>query len=323
MAAACVLAGCGGDQSTLSPKSPQSRDVADLWWWMLAAAVIVFAGAVGLLVLGWARRRSKGLPIVGEDDGFNRRVVVVFGIAIPVISLVALFIVADLVVVKSTQAPAASSTPMTIRVIGHQWFWEARYPGSNAVTANEIHIPARTRVNVIATTDDVIHSLWVPELNRKVDMIPGRRNRLLMYAEKPGVYRGQCAEFCGLQHAHMSLEVFADPPAKFRRWLRNMAAPRRAPATAEARRGEQVFLSAGCASCHTIRGTAARGTVGPDLTHLASRTTLAGLTIPNNRVYLNNWVGNPQHVKPGNKMPALPLRGRDMRALITYLRSLR
>jgi cytochrome c oxidase subunit 2 len=321
-ALALLAAGCG-DQSTLSPHSKASRDIATLWWWMLGAAGVVFFGALFLLLLGWTRRRKRGLPVFGEDEGLTTGLVVTFGIAVPVVTLIALFVVANFSVVSATQAPKTASTAMTIQVIGHQWFWEVRYPGTTAVTANEIHIPARTRVNVVATTTDVIHSLWVPELNRKIDMIPGHRNRVLLYADRPGVYRGQCAEFCGPQHAHMSMKVFAQPPDRFRAWLRNMAAPRRAPSSPELTRGEQVFVASACASCHTIRGTSAHGDVGPDLTHLATRTTLAALTIPNRRGYLGGWILDPQHIKPGAKMPAIALGGADFQAVLDYLQSLR
>jgi cytochrome c oxidase subunit 2 len=233
------------------------------------------------------------------------------------------FAVANLVVVKDTDAPKAATTAMTIDVTGHQWFWEVRYPGTAAVTANEVHIPTRTRVNLVGRTADVIHSIWIPRLNRKIDTIPGRSNRLLLYADKPGRYRGQCGEFCGLQHAHMALYVFAEPPAQFRAWLRNMARPRREPSTPEQRAGERVFLSSQCASCHTIRGTAARGGIGPDLTHLETRTTLAALALTNSRPDLDAWIRNPQHFKPGNKMPALDLTATERRQLLDYLVSLR
>jgi cytochrome c oxidase subunit II len=317
-----ALAGCGR-QSTLDPHSEPAHNIATLWWWMLLAAGIVFAGAIVLIVLSWVRRKREGLPILGKDEGVTTGAVVFFGIVVPVLTLAALFAVANFEVAKGTSAPSTGSTKMTVEVIGRQWFWEVRYPGTTAVTANEIHIPARTRVNLVAKTADVIHSFWIPELNRKIDMIPGRTNRILLYADKPGVYRGQCGEFCGLQHAHMGMFVVADPPARFRAWLANMARPRVAPATAQQRRGETVFLTNQCASCHSIRGTAARGTIGPDLTHLATRTTLAAATIPNTEGYLGGWILDPQHVKPGNKMPALNLSPADFHALLDYLVALR
>ena len=310
-------------QSALNPHSRPAHDIATLWWGMLIVASVVFLGAVGLLVASWFLRDREGVPIIGNREGFNLGMVVLFGIGIPMAILISLFVVGNFVVLPQTDAPAASSTRLTIQVTGKQWFWEVRYPGSQAVTANEIHIPVGTRVNVVATTADVIHSFWVPELNRKIDMVPGRRNRVLLFADRPGRYRGQCAEYCGVQHAHMSLYVFADPPARFRAWLAAQAKPRPAPATPQERQGEQVFLANQCASCHTLRGTPARGNVGPDLTHVAGRTTLAALTIPNTRTNLAAWIGDPQHVKPGNVMPTLPLRPQDRQALVAYLESLK
>jgi cytochrome c oxidase subunit 2 len=212
---------------------------------------------------------------------------------------------------------------MTIEVVGHQWFWEVRYPGTTAVTANEIHIPVGARVNVVARTADVIHSFWVPQLNRKIDMIPGHTNRIALQAERPGRYRGQCAEFCGAQHAHMGMYVVAEPPQRFKAWLAAQAAPRRAPATPEEQRGERVFLANACAGCHTLRGTSAAGDIGPDLTHVASRSTLAALALPNTPAALTEWVRDPQHAKPGNRMPALHLPDRDLRDVVAYLESLR
>jgi cytochrome c oxidase subunit 2 len=209
---------------------------------------------------------------------------------------------------------------MTIDVIARQWFWEVRYPGG-AVTANEIHIPARTPVKVVLTTADVIHSFWVPELNKKVDTVPGHPNPLLLYADKPGSYRGQCAEFCGLQHAKMAMRVDADPPDRFRAWLANESKP--VAASAQQQAGFQAFSNNQCASCHTLRGTSARGRIGPDLTHLMSRKTLGALTIPNTRKDLGAWVRDPQHFKPGNKMPALQISGRDFTELMAFLRSLK
>ena len=320
--AAALLSGCG-KQSPLNPHSPQASDIATLWWGMLIAAAIVFFGAVGLLLLAWLRRDKAGLPVFGESERAANGLVIGFGMVVPIVVLVVLFAISDVYVIGKTEAPAPGSTDLTIDVTGHQWFWEVRYPGTHAVTANEIHIPVDTRVAVVARTKDVIHSFWVPELNRKVDMIPGRANRVLLYADRPGVYRGQCSEFCGLQHAHMAMKVFADPPGRFRAWLANMSEPTPAPTTAGQRRGEQVFMDHACASCHTLRGTDARGDVGPDLTHLATRSSLAADTIPNSPAYLAEWVADPQHVKPGNRMPGLRFSDADFQALLDYLQSRR
>jgi cytochrome c oxidase subunit 2 len=322
VAGAALMAGGCGQQSALDPQSKPSREIATLWWWMLGAAGVVLGGALFLLLLAWVRRRTPGLPVLGRHEKLTTALVVVFGIVIPLATNVTIFVVANFVVAKAT-TPPAHPTGMTIQVVGHQFFWEVRYPGGRAVTANEIHIPVGTTVNVVATTDDVIHSFWVPQLNRKIDMIPGHPNRLALRADRPGRFRGQCAEYCGEQHAHMAMYVYADPPARFRTWLAGIAAPRRAPQTAPETRGERVFLANACADCHSIRGTSARGTVGPDLTHVGARATLAALMLPNRPGTLSHWLRNPQEVKPGNRMPDLTLPDRDWRDLVAYLEQLR
>src|SRR5947209_6911267 len=220
---AAGLAGCGGSQSILAPRSRQTHVISVLWWWMLAASVVVFAGAVGLLGLAYVRRRSRGLPFFGERERVVSAMVIAFGIVIPLVVLVTLFGASDIYAIRYTKAPAAGSTGLTVQVIGRQWWWEIRYPAAGAVTANELHIPVRTRVQVVASTADVIHSLWVPRLARKIDMVPGFSNRILFDTSVPGTYAGQCSEFCGLQHTHMRLTVVAEPRASFDAWLKNMA----------------------------------------------------------------------------------------------------
>ena len=311
-----LLAGCGGNQDTVHPAGPQQQAIATLWWVMLGGAAIGFAFILVLLTLGWVRRNRENLPFgIGERGG--TRMVVGFGVAMPIVLLSALFIWSDVFVIQKTQPAAASSTSLTVRVIAHQWFWELRYPGG-AVTANELHIPVNTKVNVVGTTGDVIHSFWVPELNRKIDLIPGRTNRVTLQAERTGVFRGQCAEFCGLQHANMAELVFVQPRPAFRKWLANEARPARSSGG----RGSELF-QADCSGCHQIRGTAAKGQVGPDLTHVASRTTLAGVAIRNTPTLLGEWLADPQRIKPGNKMPRLDLSPSDVKALVAYLEELK
>jgi cytochrome c oxidase subunit II len=319
-ALAAVLAGCGTQQNALAPESHQSRDIAGLFWWMLGGAAIGLGLVVALLLVAWRRRNRRGALGDPSGDVVGWRVVVGLGIVVPIVLLVTLFVISDIFVIQTTQAPAANTTELTVRVIGHQWWWEVEYPGTGVATANEIHIPARTRVRLEVHTADVIHSFWVPRLNRKIDTIPGQTNEIVLYADQPGRYRGQCAEFCGLQHAHMGMYVFADPPAMFRRWLAAQAKPARAPADSA---GAKVFIDGECATCHTIRGTSARGYVGPDLTHLASRTSLAALTIPNTPAELRRWLEDPQRVKPGNQMPGVVLTRVQLDALVAYLRELR
>jgi cytochrome c oxidase subunit 2 len=273
-----------------------------------------------MLGVGWLRRATKGLPFVGERESVPQAMVLVFGIAIPVVALVTLFGFADVYLVGETSPPNPRSTAMTIEVIGHQFWWEVRYPATGAVTANEIHVPVNTRVNVVATTGDVIHSFWVPAVNRKIDMVPGYRNRVLLDASQTGVFRGQCAQFCGFQHAHMALKLFVQTPSAFRAWLHQISAPA-SPSTHNA--GEHIFMTSQCESCHRIAGTQAQGTIGPDLTHMASRTTLASDTIPNTPGELAAWIRNPQAIKPGSRMPDLGLPNAKIAALVSYLESLR
>jgi cytochrome c oxidase subunit II len=320
--AIAMLAGCGGNQDTLKAHSGAEHSIAQLWWVMLGGACVGFAVVMALLFLGWWRRKQPQLP-AGHGERTATALIVCLGVVVPIVALTSLFVWADVFVLRSTAAPSRGSTAMTIDVVGHDWWWEVRYAGTTAVTANEIHIPTGTRVEVVGSTADVIHSFWVPELNRKIDLIPGRKNRLLLEADDPGTYRGQCSEFCGLQHAHMSVVVIAQEPAAFRRWLANMARPagERSGGVA-AREGRTVFLDKACADCHTIRGTAAHGDVGPDLTHLATRETLAAATIPNRPGYLRGWIDDPQAVKPGAIMPAVPLTTRELDQLTAYLETL-
>jgi cytochrome c oxidase subunit II len=326
-AAALLFAGCGRTQNSLAPESHQSRDIASLFWWMMGGAWIGLAVVVGLLLWSWRRRNRRGFgadttgPKPGEKVGWG--VVLGAGIVGPIVVLATLFVIADIFVIRTTQAPAKSATRLTVRVIGHDWWWEVRYPGTQAVTANEMHIPVRTPVRVEVQTADVIHSFWVPQLNRKIDAIPDRTNVEELYADAVGTYRGQCAEFCGLQHAHMGVYVVAEPADAFRRWLAAQEEPAARPSGSLAASGEHVFMQGSCSSCHALRGTSASGFVGPDLTHVASRTTLGALTIPNDREALAAWILDSQHVKPGNQMPAVPLTGSQLNTILAYLDGLR
>ena len=318
---ACIVpllaSGCG-KQDVLDPHSHPERRISTLWWVMLAGAWIGFGVVVVLLFLGWARRNRDSLPFGGGERAATI-LVVVFGVGVPILVLSTLFVWSDIFVIRSTDAPRRGTTQLTVRVVGHQWWWEIEYPGKAAVTANELHIPVATPVRVEGTTADVIHSLWVPELNRKVDLIPGRESVLLLEADRAGTYPGQCAEFCGLQHAHMEIRVIAQPRQQFRAWLANEAAPARSSGS----RGASIFMDKACSGCHQIRGTDARGQVGPDLTHFGSRTTIGAGVLANDRETLRAWIRDPQHSKPGNHMPALPLSDADVQALASYLEGLK
>jgi cytochrome c oxidase subunit II len=311
---------CRGDQSTLDPASQASRDVADLWWAMLAISAVVVAVVTMLVVVAALRPRTEGRrrPWLGREGA---RLIVVGGVAIPLVILVVLFVL-TLATLPSVSAPEEGRADLVVEVTGRQFWWDVRYPDHGVVTANEIHIPTDTPVELRLRTEDVIHSFWVPRLNRKVDMIPGRENRMLLRADRPGLYRGQCAEFCGLAHAQMAFLVVAEPPGEFESWLAGEASDAVMPSSEAAAMGLDVFLNASCVSCHGIRGTPAAATVGPDLTHLASRRWLAAGTVPNTRGNLGGWIVDPQHLKPGNRMPPSSLSGPELQALLDYLGSL-
>ena len=316
IAVAFAVAGCGSKQNALDAHSHAARGIESLWWNMLIGCTLAFAVVAIILLASWLRRNRSGVPRVRDGDKAAFAVVIALGIVVPILTITALFFFANVFLIRDTTIPSANAAPskkpqLVIRVIAHQYWWEARYPGTNAVTANEIHIPVRTPVLLRLHTADVIHSFWVPQLNKKQDTLPEQTTELLLYADEPGRYRGQCAEFCGLQHAHMGMFVFAQPRSQFRAWLAQEARPAKTGASA-------LFVSK-CGSCHTIRGTAARSDVGPDLTHVGSRTSLAAATIPNTPARLREWIRDPQTVKPGNEMPAVPLTNAQLAQLVDYL----
>jgi cytochrome c oxidase subunit 2 len=279
-------------------------------------------GQVGAGIDGHGEVRAG--PYGGDRRGV--RWIVAGGVAFPILTLVPLFI---LTLRTLAAVEARDQEPsLTIEVIGRQFWWEVHYldAAGNRLfeTANEIHIPVGRTVLVRLLAADVIHSFWVPRLAGKLDMIPGKTNQLRIRADQPGTYRGQCAEFCGLQHAKMAFLVIAEPEAEFRDWARNQALPAAEPADSLAARGREVFLRTACQGCHAIRGTPAEGPrIGPDLTHLATRRTLAAAALPNTPGHLGGWIADPQASKPGNRMPAVPLGSEDFRALLQYLQALR
>jgi cytochrome c oxidase subunit 2 len=325
LAGSSVVAGCGSEQSTLKPASKASRDIAGLWWVMLVGSAVVFAVVLALVTVVVVRRRG----VVTPADAPGRRntgahvFVAVAGVAIPLVVLVTLFALTLGTLSTTSSAAGAAASRMTIEVTGRQWFWDVEYPEQQVRTANEIHVPVGETVTIVALSGDVVHSFWVPALNRKIDMIPGQRNILRLRADRAGVFRGQCAEFCGLQHAHMAFTVVAEEPDAFRAWLAREAQPAPPPATGPEERGQQVLLGSACVYCHRIAGTNATGTVGPDLTHVASRRAIGAGVVPNTPGYLAGWILDPQHLKPGNKMPATALDGQQLQDLLAYLRTLR
>jgi cytochrome c oxidase subunit II len=328
------LAGCAAErrtQSALSPQGERADAVEPLWLTMLWAGTAVWALVTAALIWAVVRRRH-GKP--DQEEGRRvTRTVVLLGAVIPGV-VVAALTVQSVLVLRDTASDDVADDALVVEVIGHQYWWEVRYPDAGVVTANEVHIPTGERVQFVLTSADVIHSFWVPELGGKMDLVPGSTNTTWLETDRPGEYWGQCAEFCGLQHAKMRLVVVAHEPAEFDGWLSHEqepaeeAAPEPLDETAVdgedllIARGREVFMSSSCVYCHTIAGTAARGDVGPDLTHLAGRDTIAAGTLPNERGYLAAWIVDPQALKPGNLMPGTDLEGEELQALLTYLESL-
>ncbi len=304
----------GRIQSMLDPGSTAAQVIHDLGLWLYAGTGVILALVVGLTLYGAfsaPRRASEKLWIVGG------------GIVFPVVVLAVLLVYAIHTGHALSGPPARAAD---IEVVGKRWWWEVRYSlgAGKAVLANELRVPVGKPVEIALSTTDVIHSFWVPALAGKVDMIPGRINRIVIEAREPGVYRGQCAEFCGAQHALMAFYVVAVPQDEYREWLGRQASPAAEPGDPFVRQGRDVFLREGCAACHTIRGTGAAGARGPDLTHVGSRLSIAAGTLANGTGALAAWIADPQHVKPGNLMPATrTLPGEDLRALAAYLDALK
>jgi cytochrome c oxidase subunit II len=282
---------------------------------MFVGSVIVLGVVTTLVLVAALRRRGDEAP-PQTDPPLARRLVLWGGAIVPLAVLVGLFALI-LHTIPSTSAAQATKGRLTIKVVGRQWFWDVFYPQQHFASANELHIPVGVPVRLEARTADVIHSFWVPALNRKIDMIPGKKNHILLQANRAGTYRGQCAEFCGLEHGEMAFIVVAEPRARFRRWVA------RQQKQSAGGSGASVFMQVGCGSCHRIRGTKARGDVGPDLTHVGSRAYLAAGATVNDEESLREWIRDPQHVKPGVKMPGLSLTNDQVRRLAAYLRSLR
>jgi len=327
-ALALALSACEGPQSALSTGGPVAAAQAFL-------GHVMYAGAAAVLVLVMGLTAYAMLAPPGARAWLGRRQIIVWGgVTFPILTL-SVLLVYGLWLTREAQwseagriAPAsASDGTLRIEVVGEQFWWRVRYLGEAGElvfeTANEIRIPTGRPVALSLSSADVLHSFWVPSLGGKLDMIPGRITTLTFSADREGVYRGQCAEYCGAQHARMAFHTVAVAPERFSAWMAGQSSPAPEPRDAFLSRGLEVFLSSGCGTCHTIRGTAAAGTSGPDLTGLGGRTSLAAGTFPNNAGTIAGWIASSQHLKPGNLMPSFDaLTGPDLRAVAAYLESL-
>ncbi len=325
LAGAWLLVACNSSRtaSALHTAGPASGQIALLWWILLGTATVVFVIVIVYLGLGLTR------SFYANRDEADRlrigaRIVLIGGIIIPAAILLGVMVL-GLTTLRALARPNIANES-TIHVIGHQWWWEVRYPNApsgEVVTANEIRIPTGQPMRVLLDSDDVIHSFWVPELHGKLDLVPGQTNETWIEADASGVYRGICAEFCGRQHAKMQFVVVAQPEEAYHAWLDAQAQPAQQSTDELAQRGFGIFMLKGCGNCHTIAGTAADGNIAPDLTHIASRLTLAAASMPNTRGHLAGWITDPQHNKPGAYMPPTNLSGDELEALLAYLASLK
>jgi cytochrome c oxidase subunit 2 len=318
-----------GKHSALQAAASQGRAIEWLYWiifWICLAVFVLMMGALSCAsTRAYAGEQREPLPLV-EDAAGDRRASWVIGSVVGIASLT-LFVVLILSVITGKKVQGVeSNNGVTIQIKGHQWWWEVIYPNSQAdqtvTTANEIHVPTGERVAIVTSSQDVIHSFWAPNITGKRDLIPGYSSAVSFQIDTPGVYRGQCAEFCGLQHAHMGFSIIAERPDQFLAWQQQQLSSAKDPTDEVTTRGRQVFLTHSCVMCHTISGTDAGSRVGPDLTHVASRETIAAGTLPNTPGALSGWILDPQRLKPGTQMPPNALSGDELQALVSYLQSL-
>ena len=311
------------------PAGPQAAALFDLWTVMLVTCTVVFVAIVVVLAVAvWRAPRATEQTAPDAAVHARKEIVLIRAVGYAVaVSSILLFV---LLFASFTADRAVATLPLDnavhIDLIGHQFWWEARYdasdPAHTFATANELHVPVGRPVLMSLRADDVIHSFWVPSLAGKKDLIPGRESTIAFRADLAGIYRGQCAEFCGYQHAHMALLVVADAPADYERWLAAQRLPAREPSTAQELHGRDLVEHASCAMCHTISGTAAKGRRAPDLTHVGSRSSLAAGTLQNTAASRAHWIADPQYYKPGVDMPPLAAAPTDLIAISAYLGSL-
>jgi len=324
--AAVLLSACGssGSPSMLDPKGSEASHIAGLWWLMFGIACGVYVIVAGFIVRAILHKPDENALVDGGEPSvtrrFDDRMIVWGGVIVPVLILAVLGVV-TVTTTNALRRPEADA--LRIDVVGKRWWWEVTYPAAHFTTANELHLPAGRPVEIELTSDNVIHSFWVPQLAGKVDTIPGQVNTLRFVARTPGVYKGECAEFCGIQHAHMGFIVVVESAGAFDRWMLQHSQPPLEPASEAADEGMAVFNAQTCAGCHTIDGTPAHGDVGPNLTDLGERATIGAGALENTPSNLARWIPDAPGVKPGVLMPQLTLSSRDVALLVTYLESLK
>ena len=312
-----LLAGCNSrSPNMLHTAGSESKSLAGLWWLMFAMGAAVYAIVAGFIIWAVLRgRRDRGEGPVSDDSW-----IVWGGVGVPVVIL-AVLAVATVHVTSDLRKPSPNA--LNLEVVAKDWWWAVTYTDDHVTTANEIHLPAGQPVAIGLDSDNVIHSFWVPQLAGKLDVIPGQHNVLRFTPEKVGTYRGECAEFCGIEHARMGFLVIVQTPKDFATWVAHEQQTPLPPDSEAAAEGEQVFMRLPCAGCHTIRGTQANGIVAPDLTNFGSRQTFGGDTVPNTPDNLKAWIRDAQMYKPGALMPPLDLSPTDLNNVVTYLEGLK
>lgn len=310
-----------------APESTNAQIIYNLTIIIFAIAAIVFVGVEGTLLYFMFRYRRKGAVtgLPNQIEG-NTKIEIAWTV-LPAIVLAIVFFFStkalfQLSYLPNSQNTSAGADPIHVRVIGHQWWWEFDYPDLKIVTSDVMHVPVNTVINIDVESVDVIHSYWVPQLNGKMDAIPGHDNKTWFEASTPGIYHGQCAEYCGNQHAGMRMEIIAESPEQFQAWVKQQQSTPAAPSGLAAQ-GQQTFLNGACIGCHTIDGTKAQGKVGPNLTHFGSREYFSGAILTNTPENVAKWLQDPQALKPGNLMPNLHLSQDQINALVAYLESLK
>jgi cytochrome c oxidase subunit II len=306
--------------NALDPQSPQARAIYDLGIVATIVFVLIFVAVAGAIAYAIFRFRGHaGEPDPRQFAGSER--VEIIWTVIPFLIVVLLFVLTLRGMNRADPPPAPSPD---LVVTGHQFWWQADYPGSGAVTANEIHIPAGKALSVRLDSKDVLHEFWVPQLTRKMSTVPGQPNHIWLQADKPGFYIGQCSEFCGIQHAWMRILVVAEEPSKFEAWQQAQLQPGQAPTSDTAAKGLTLFQTSTCINCHAIRGVpGANASVAPDLTHVASRKQLGAGILENTPANMRQWLKNPQHIKPGVLMPDFNFTDQQLDELGAYLNTLR
>lgn len=329
MALLAAFPGLHGPQTPLDPAGPQALQIEHTLFLIFGITSAVAVVVLTVLVLGVLRQHEKGdiPPPLAVDPKIDKRATWIVGAAISLTVVLLFVMMISSFITSHRTAVLANSNALKINVYSHQWWWEIEYPNEEQPyrvvrTANEIHVPAGAVIDIHGTSRDVIHSFWAPNIHGKKDLLPGYWNDLTLEVDKPGTWRGQCAEFCGLQHAHMAFSIVAQSRDDFNHWYQAQLTSAREPLTPQTIHGREVFLSHPCVMCHTIRGTTANSTVGPDLTHLAGRSTIAAGTLANNRGNLAGWIANAQGIKPGCRMPPNPMPANDLNDLVAYLESL-